>query len=158
MELRDEDFLRLVIKLAMTARQHGEYPFGAVLMKDRQVVHQAIDQCLSYSDPTAHAELLVISEYCRQIRTLDLDGCTLFSSTEPCVLCSGAIKWSRISRVVFSVSQEMLQQMTGGRLKPSCADLINTGYRKIEVVGPVLPEEGLTVFSGYDFTSKRSHQ
>jgi tRNA(Arg) A34 adenosine deaminase TadA len=65
---------------------------------------------LSYSDPTAHAELVVISEYCRQQRILDLDGYTLYSSAEPCVLCAGAIKWAHISRVVFSVTQAMLHR------------------------------------------------
>src|SRR6185295_484803 len=131
----DEDFLRHAIDLAKTARQGGEYPFGAILVVNQQLVHQATDHCLSYADPTAHAELLAISEYCRAQRLLDLDGYTLYSCVEPCVMCSGAIKWARISRVVFSVSQAVLQQMDGGRPKPSCADLVNTGGRPITVDG-----------------------
>ena len=152
---QDDNFLRLAIRLALSARQQGEFPFGAVLVFNQQVVHQATDRCLSNTDPTAHAELLLISEFCRQQRTLDLDGYTLFSSAEPCVLCAGAIKWARISRVVFSVSQTMLQQITGGRPKPTCAEIVNTGSRSIAVDGPLLPEEGLAVFSGFDFTPKR---
>jgi tRNA(Arg) A34 adenosine deaminase TadA len=154
----DEDFLRQAIAQAATARQHGEFPFGATLVVNQQIVHQATDHCLSYADPTAHAELLVISEYCRQQRILDLDGYTLYTSAEPCVLCAGAIKWARISRVVFSVSQAMLQGLTGGRPKPSCADLVNTGGRLIAVNGPLLPDEGLAVFAGFDFTPKRERQ
>ncbi|MDQ2996432.1 MAG: nucleoside deaminase [Chloroflexota bacterium] len=152
----DEDFLRQAIGHAVTARQQGEFPFGAILVIDQQIVHQAADHCLSYADPTAHAELLVISEYCRQQLTLNLDGYTLYSSAEPCVMCAGAIKWSRISRVVFSVSQAMLQAINGGRPKPACADLVNTGGRAHAVDGPLLPEEGLAVFAGFDFKPKRS--
>ena len=154
----DEDFLRQAIGRAVTARQQGEFPFGAILVVDQQIIHQATDHCLSYADPTAHAELLVISEYCRQQHMLDLDGYTLYSSAEPCILCAGAIKWARISRVVFSVSQAMLQGMTGGRPKPACADLVNTGGRVIAVDGPLLPDEGLAVFAGFDFTPKRERQ
>ena len=156
MPSHDHDFIRQAISLAGMARQQGEYPFGAVLVVNQQIVHQATDRCMSTSDPTAHAELLLISEYCRQQHLLDLDGYTLYSSVEPCVLCAGAIKWARISRVVFSVSQAMLQGMTGGRPKPSCADLVNSGGRSIIVDGPLLPEEGLAVFAGFDFTLKRA--
>jgi tRNA(Arg) A34 adenosine deaminase TadA len=151
----DEDFLRHAIALAATARQEGEFPFGALLVANGQIVHEATDRCLSYADPTAHAELLVISKYCRQHRIFDLDGYTLYSSAEPCLLCAGAIKWARIARVVFSVSQAMLQQMTGGRSKPSCVELVNTGRRSITVSGPLLPHEGLAVFAGFDFRPKR---
>jgi tRNA(Arg) A34 adenosine deaminase TadA len=151
----DENFLRQAIGLAETARQHGEDPFGAILVVNQQIVHRATDHCLTYTDPTAHAELLVISEYCRQQSTLDLDGYTLYSSAEPCVLCAGAIKWARISRVVFSVSQAMLQQLTGERPKPSCAELVNTDRRSIVVDGPLLPDEGLAVFANFDFKPKR---
>jgi len=151
----DETFLRQAINLATIARQRGEFAFGAVLAVNQQLVHQSADQCLSYADPTAHAELLLISEYCRAQRTLDLDGYTLYSCVEPCVMCAGAIKWARISRVVFSVSQAMLQQMNGGCPKPSCADIVNTGGRSISVDGPLLPDEGLAAWAGFDFTPKR---
>jgi len=151
----DEDFLRQAIDLAQNARQNGEFPFGAILVVDKQIVHQSADRCMSSTDPTAHAELLLISEYCRAQRTLDLNGYTLYSCVEPCVMCSGAIKWARVSRVVFSVSQPMLQQLNGGRPKPSCADVINTGGRPIIVDGPLLPDEGLVVFAGFDFKPKR---
>lgn len=158
MQTYDQDFLRQAIGQAAIARQQGEFPFGAILAVDQQIVHQAADHCLSYTDPTAHAELLVISEYCRQQHTLDLNGYTLYSCVEPCVMCAGAIKWSRISRVVFSVSQAMLQAISSGRPKPTCADLVNTGERTIVVEGPVLPDEGLAVFAGFDFKPKRSRR
>ena len=147
----DEFFLRHAIALAREARTHGEEPIGAVLVLDGVLVHEAHNREIARSDPTQHAELSLISEYCRAEQRLTLDGFTLYSSAEPCVMCSGAIKWAQISRVVFSVSQAMLQRLSGGRPKPSCASIVNTGYRQIEVVGPLLAEEGLAVFEGHSF-------
>ncbi len=150
----DEQFLRLAMALARQARQQGGEPFGAVLVVDGSVVHQAWDRCAAFSDPTFHAELRVISEYCQAQQRISLKGYTLYASTEPCPMCAGAIHWARISRVVFGVSQAMLQQLSGGSLKPGCAGIINTGTRQAEIVGPLLPEEGLAVLTGYTFARK----
>jgi len=147
----DEQFLRLAINLARQARQRGIEPFGAVLVAENTVVHQAIEGRVELSDPTCHAELRVISEYCRAQRRLSLKGYTLYASTEPCPMCAGAIHWARLTRVVFSVSQAMLQRFSGGSPKPGCASIINTRVPQTEVVGPLLSEEGLAVFEGYEF-------
>jgi tRNA(Arg) A34 adenosine deaminase TadA len=69
-------------------------------------------------------------------------------------MCAGAIHWARISRVVYSVSQAMLQHLSGGRPKPSARSLLDLGSRGVEVVGPLLPQEGLAVFEGYAFVPK----
>lgn len=150
----DERFLRLAIALAHQARRQGADPFGAVLVVDGVVVHQAANRSMELSDPTRHAELGVISEYCRNSGKLSLDGYSLYASTEPCAMCAGAIHWARISRLVFSVSQAMLQELSGGQPKPDCASIINSGHRRVEIVGPLLPEEGLAVFDGYTFVPK----
>jgi len=154
METLDEHFLRQTITLARQARRQGGEPFGAVLVVDGAVVHQAWDRCAEFSDPTFHAELRVISEYCQAQQRITLTGYTLYASTEPCPMCAGAIHWARISRVIFSVSQAMLQQLSGGSPKPGCASIINTGTKQAEIVGPLLPEEGLAVFDGYTFASR----
>ena len=147
----DEHYLRLAIELARQARRRGIEPFGAVLVLENGVVHQAIEGRVELTDPTYHAELRVISEYCRAQGRLSLKGYTLYASTEPCPMCAGAIHWARLSRVVFSVSQAMLQHLSGGSPKPGCASIIKTGVPQTEIVGPLLPEEGLVVFEGYDF-------
>jgi tRNA(Arg) A34 adenosine deaminase TadA len=150
----DQQFLRMAIALAYHARQRGADPFGAILVVDGTIVHQTEDRSVELSDPTYHAELAAISECCRAQQRFSLAGYTLYSNAEPCVMCSGAIKWAGISRVVFSVSQVMLQQLSGGRPKPDCASIINSGNRQVEIVGPLLQEEGVPVFEGFSFSSK----
>lgn len=155
MDAHDATFLRQAIQLGRDARASGERPFGAVLAVNQQVVAQAGDQCRTRSDPTAHAELHVISTYCQTAHRFNLNGYTLYSLAEPCVMCSGAIKWAKITRVVFSVPQALLQTISGGLQKPSCDSLVNTGERHIEVCGTYLLEEGLAVYDGFDFAQHR---
>ena len=152
---QDEIFLREAIALAHQARQAGERPFGAVLVYDSNVVAAAQDQCRALNDPTAHAELRLIISYCQKSRHFDLTGTTIYTCAEPCVMCSGAIKWSAISRVVYSVPQEMLQIPSGGRRKPTCDELVNTGGRHIEVCGSLLVDEGLACYKDFDFSLHR---
>lgn len=150
----DEDFLRLALVEAYLAREGGEDPFGAVIVEAGQTVARSGSRELELGDPHAHAEVLAIRAACRILDTVTLRGCTLYSSTEPCLMCSGALKWAGIDRVVFSVPQRVLQTLSGGLRKPSCAELVNTGNRQIEVVGELLLEEGLAVLAGHFFLSK----
>ena len=149
----------MVNQLALASAEQGFDPFGALLVGEGQVLASSMDKCIQYSDPTAHAELVVISEYCRGQQLISLEDCTLYCNVEPCVMCSGAVHWARISRVVFSVSQTMLQGVSKGKLKPRAADLINTGGKTIEVIGPLLSEEGMAVLEAHPFRSKKQrHQ
>ena len=117
--VKDWDFIKKTHQLARKSGVLGQEAFAAILVKNEKIVVQATDQFIAYGDPTAHAELVVISEYCRKEQIISLEGFTLFTSTELCVMCSGAIHWAKISRVVFSVSQKGLQSISGVRLKPS---------------------------------------
>ena len=154
MSSHDEHFLRLAIKLAAEARTLGADPFGAVLVREGVVLAQARDRSVEVSDPTYHAELGVISAYCRDRQVFYLEGCTLYCNAEPCPMCAGAIHWARILRVVYSVSQAMLQGESGGRPKPACEPIVNMGNACAEVIGPLLPDEGLAVFQGYTWPLK----
>jgi tRNA(adenine34) deaminase len=150
----DETFLRLAIALAREARDQGADPFGAVLAAEGRVVAQTIDRSVESSDPTFHAELSLISQYCRTHHTMSLQGFAIYCSTEPCPMCAGAIHWAQISRVVFSVPQSELQARTGGSPKMAASNLIGSNRRPVQVIGPLLLDEGLAVFEGHTFTPK----
>lgn len=155
----DEKFIKQVYQMALQSARNGFDPFAALLVKEKSIVASSFDKCIQYSDPTAHAELILISEYCREHQIISLEGYTLYCNVEPCVMCSGAIHWSRVSKVVFGVSQATLQTISNGKTKPTAENLINTGNKTIEVKGPLLEEEGLAILKEYPFQSKKErHQ
>ncbi len=150
MNEQEEIFLRRAIQLAKEAREKGQEPFGAVLVKKNEIVAEGGNQIYTLSDPTAHAENALIRDYCQKHKIMNLEGHVLYCSTEPCMLCSGAVFWARISKIVFSLSQEMLHKISGGSTKTDCRTLLKP-HPWIEIVGPALSEEGLKVFEGYQF-------
>ena len=151
----DQSFIRLVNQMARESAEQGFDPFSALLARSGQVVASSIDKCIEYADPTAHAELTVIAEYCRKNKLIDLAGYTLYCNVEPCLMCCGAIHWAKISRVVYGLSQKDLQRFSGGKPKPDCRTLINIGGKSIEIKGPLLQEECLGVFRQFPFQSKK---
>ena len=104
----DAHFIRLAIELArkgMNANEGG--PFGAVIVDaDGNIVGQGNNKVTSTNDPTAHAEVVAIRNACAHLKHFQLEGCTIYSSCEPCPMCLGAIYWARPDRLVFASSRQ----------------------------------------------------
>ena len=83
----------------------GSSPFGAIIVRDGIVVARAHNTVVSKSDPTAHAEINAIRSACKKMGTFDLSGCDLYSSCEPCPMCSAAITWANISHVYYAANR-----------------------------------------------------
>lgn len=149
-----ERYIREVNKLAYQSAQKGNDPFAALLVKDEKIVASTMDYSVEKSDPTAHAELDLIRNFCQENNVFTLEGYTLYSSSEPCVMCSGAIHWAKIKHVVFSVSQQRLNRASNGKRKPSCDSIVNVGKSRVEVVGPILEDEGFQVFIDFPLIPK----
>jgi tRNA(Arg) A34 adenosine deaminase TadA len=98
----DKLFLLRAIELATEGISVGGGPFGAVIVKDNKIISEATNRVVLNSDPTAHAEILAIRQAASTLNTFELDGCTLYTSCEPCPMCLGAIYWSGIKKVVYS--------------------------------------------------------
>lgn len=152
----DEVHLRHAFALARRARAAGEWPFGAVVAREGQILSEAEDACVRRIDPTAHAEVEAIRAACGSLGSLDLAGATLYASAEPCLLCCGAIHWSGIRRVVFGLSQGRLNALSGGRKKPGCETLLSHGKAGVEILGGLLVDEALAPFEGFPFPRKSS--
>jgi len=134
-------YIRQSIALAMKARENGNHPFGALLVKEGQIIYQAENIVLTENDPTKHAELNLVSQAHQQLGSLA--GTTLYTSTEPCLMCTGAIYWADISKIVYSVSAATLEELAKGGIATSCKNILAQGTKTIEVIGPVLEEEGI---------------
>ncbi len=97
----DERWMRLALDEAHHAREAGEVPVGAVIVRDGQAIARAGNRTLRDQDPTAHAEALAIRDAAAQLGSWRLDGCALYVTLEPCAMCAGAIVLARLDRVVF---------------------------------------------------------
>lgn len=98
----DRKFIKMACKLASDNIDNGGGPFGAVIVKDGEVVATGCNRVTATNDPTAHAEVNAIREACRKRETFKLDDCVIYSSCEPCPMCLSAIYWAGISKVYFA--------------------------------------------------------
>ena len=98
---KDREFMREAIRLANESVKNGGGPFGAVIVKDGEIVAGSANRVTVDLDPTAHAEVNTIREACRKLGTFDLSGCVVYTSCEPCPMCLGAIYWARIDRIYY---------------------------------------------------------
>jgi tRNA(Arg) A34 adenosine deaminase TadA len=144
-----EVFIREAIHLAEQAVQHGNHPFGALLVNQGQVLLRAENTVNSGGDVTHHAELNLVSRASQQFSPEILSQCTLYTSTEPCAMCSGAIYWAGIPTVVFACSNQTLGQIATGNLAISSQEVLAQGSRLTEVIGPILEEEAVRIHQDF---------
>ncbi len=149
----DLHLLRRAIEVAHRAREHGNHPFGAVLADEQgNVILEAENTVITDHDCTGHAELNLMRRASQQFSAEMLPHCTLYSSTEPCPMCSGAIFWGGVGRVVYALSEERLYILTGDtphKLLLSCREVLAHGARPTEVLGPALEDEAQQVHEGF---------
>jgi guanine deaminase len=101
-----KEFLQQAIDLAVENASSGQGgPYGAVIVKDNQLIAASGNKVTSTIDPTAHAEVMAIRLACKKLNDFQLQGCILYSSCEPCPMCLGAIYWARLAKVYFACSR-----------------------------------------------------
>lgn len=98
---QDKEFMREAIRLADESVKNGGGPFGAVIVKDGNVIAGCSNNVTLDNDPTSHAEVNTIRAACKKLNTYDLKGCTIYTSCEPCPMCLGAIYWAHISKIFY---------------------------------------------------------
>ncbi|MDR1808981.1 MAG: nucleoside deaminase [Prevotella sp.] len=101
----DAKFMQQAIMLAQKSVENGGGPFGAVIVKDGEVVATGHNMVTLNNDPTAHAEVSTIREACKKLNTFDLSGCIIYSSCEPCPMCLSAIYWAHIDKIYFGCNK-----------------------------------------------------
>jgi tRNA(Arg) A34 adenosine deaminase TadA len=150
-----EVLMRRTLGLARLARDHGNHPFGALLTDALgDVLLEAENTVVSASDCTGHAELNLMRQASLTLDADTLAATTLYSSTEPCAMCAGAIYWAGVSRVVFGLRESELPALLGAdprnpTLALPCREVFARGQRPIEVIGPLLEDEARAVHEGF---------
>ncbi len=149
----DLRLLRRAIALADLARTHGNHPFGALLADETgQVLAEAENTVLTERDATGHAETNLIRLTSRRFAPETLTRCTLYTSTEPCPMCAGAIYWAGVGRVVYGLSEAGLYAFPGAsteKLLLPCRDVFARGAHGVEVLGPLLEDEARKPHAGF---------
>ncbi|MBQ6729039.1 MAG: nucleoside deaminase [Bacteroidales bacterium] len=98
---QDKTFMREAIHLADESVKNGGGPFGAVIVRDGEIIAGSANSVTRDNDPTAHAEVNTIRQACRKLGTFDLSDCVIYTSCEPCPMCLGAIYWAHIKRIYY---------------------------------------------------------
>jgi tRNA(Arg) A34 adenosine deaminase TadA len=102
----NEAFMREAIALSLKKMEAGEGgPFGAVIIKDGEIIGRGWNCVTSINDPTAHAEIMAIRDACAKLKTFDLSGCEIYASCEPCPMCLAAIYWARLDKLTFAATR-----------------------------------------------------
>jgi len=145
---RDEYFMRLALREASLALEHGDVPIGAVVVRDGDLVASAHNEREVRKDPTAHAELVAIREAARKAGDWRLTDSVLYVTLEPCAMCAGAIVLARVARVVYGardpkagaagsvfdvLREERLNhrpQVAGGLLADECGALLSDFFAR----------------------------
>jgi tRNA(Arg) A34 adenosine deaminase TadA len=149
MNSEHDAFIREAIALSEAAVAKGNEPFGAVLVRRGEVILRAENTIRTGKDPTNHAEMNLVRLAVAQYDAEMLVDCTLYTSTEPCAMCAGAIYWSNIGRMVYACSEQRLGALAGVGLDVPSRSVLLKGARPVEVIGPVLEDEAVQVHERY---------
>jgi tRNA(adenine34) deaminase len=133
----DENFMRLAIAQAGIAEENGDVPIGAVIVHKNQIIAKAYNQREQLNDPTAHAEIIALTQAAAALESRHLNGCTIYVTLEPCPMCAGALVLARIDRLVFGCADPK----TG-----ACGSLYNIVQdsrlnHRLEITSGVLADE-----------------
>ncbi|WP_442755503.1 nucleoside deaminase [Methylocystis sp. JAN1] len=138
----DESFMRL----ALAEAAKGDFPFGAVIVRDGVVAAAGRNSGIKTNDPTAHGEMVAIRNFCASRPAAGLKGATIYTTGEPCPMCMGAILWSGFGRMVYAASIERLSAKIGQIMTPSRSLADAARFETIHITGGVLAAEALALF------------
>ena len=158
MSLPDLDhahYLRLAFTVAGKAAAAGNHPFGCILVDGQgKVVLEQGNAYLPDHDMTGHAERVLATRASTRFRPSELVDATMYTSAEPCAMCTGAAYWAGIGRVVYGLSEERMTAITGNHpenptLDLPCRTVFASGQRPVAVVGPLLEDEAAAIHESF---------
>ena len=133
----DQTFMKIAVEQARIAEENGDVPIGAVIVYKDQIIGKAYNQREQLQDPTAHAEIIALTQAAAYLESWRLNGCTIYVTLEPCPMCAGALVLARIDRLVYGCDDPK----TG-----ACGTLYNIVQdsrlnHRLEVTSGILAEE-----------------
>ena len=111
----DEHYMRQALKQAQLAAEAGEIPVGAIVVANQQIIARGHNQTEQLTDVTAHAEIIALTAAANYLGGKYLQGCTLYVTLEPCVMCAGALAWAQLDRLVYGAGDDKRGFMRFGK-------------------------------------------
>jgi tRNA(adenine34) deaminase len=139
----DEKFMRIAIEEARQA----DFPYGAVIVRDGDILVRGRNRGLQLDDPTAHGEIDAIRRALAQLGSKAVRGATLYTSGEPCAMCMGAILWCRFDRLVYAASIDQIATRTSQMMMHSAEVAARAPFAPISITGGVLADEAMALFA-----------
>jgi guanine deaminase len=147
--MEDKDFMRLAIAKAKEGIKNRQTPFGACIVKNGKVISCEHNVVWKTKDSTMHAEMHAIRAACKKLKTIDLSGCKIYSTTEPCPMCFSAIHWAKIDKIVFGCRISDAAKAGFSELTISNKEMKKRGKSNVKVVADFLREENLELFKEF---------
>jgi|GEM_PF-1196035 len=154
----DQTYLTRAYAISASAVEHGNHPFGALLVKNGVVLIEHENAVVTTPDVTEHAETGLIRAASRALPAETIRGSTLYTSTEPCIMCCGAIYWAGVERIVYGVSAKHLSESIRGEFNSfSSREVFDRMAPEVEVIGPIDERFGLKQHAAFwpDFLEQR---
>ncbi len=142
----DEKFMAAAIDAATEGVEAGQTPFGACIVRDGEIITAAHNAVWSDTDITAHAEVQAIRAACRKLNTIDLTGCVIYSTCEPCPMCFAACHWAKISKIVFGARIADAEKAGFSELAISNEQMKTLGRSGVKIAGDFLRNECIKLF------------
>jgi tRNA(Arg) A34 adenosine deaminase TadA len=152
-----EPWMRRAIERARAGIASGQSPFGAVIVRAGREVGAGHNEVWKRTDPTAHAEVVCIQNGARALRSIDLSGCVMYTTTEPCPMCAAAIHWSKLDAVYFGATIADAQAAGFTELTVPIHDLYRRGGSPVRAVGGVLAGECAALFEEWKAARGRAY-
>ena len=134
------------MRMALDEARQGDFPFGAVIVRDGSVIARGRNLGRTTDDPTAHGEMVAIRRCLADHGSAALRGSTLYTSGEPCAMCMGAILWCRLGRLVFAASVAQLATKIDQIMLSSAEHAAKASFAPISITGGVLADEAVALF------------
>lgn len=147
--MTDSEAMREAIRVARIGMDTGQTPFGACIIKDGALIVSEHNVVWATTDITAHAEVNAIRAACRTLQTVDLSGCVIYSTCEPCPMCFSAIHWARIQRIVFAAAIEDAARAGFHELTIANTEMKRLGGSDVEIISGVLQGEARELFQAW---------
>ena len=148
----EKKFMRIAIKEAKKSAKKGNYVLGCVIVKGEKVISKGMNKTKTKFDPTLHGEVDAIRNACKKLNSHYLNGCILYTTLEPCSMCTSAVIWAKMEGIVFGAFKEDAQKNKGEnfswrQIDISSKEIIDKGEPKLNLIGGFMREECLNLFN-----------